>query len=116
MNIAARDETIKDMADLWEAQVQPDICPEPLQQIFAQACLPSQRSHLPVRPVLGLEHAKGLRLAGRIWLGCTTIERLPQWIHEAASRTNRNPDLEVLAEHVRHHLGHEMSRRRYANS
>ncbi|WP_298445941.1 hypothetical protein, partial [Ferrimicrobium sp.] len=36
----------------------PDKWPEPLRQIFAQACLAHVRSNPAVRPVLGLEHAK----------------------------------------------------------
>ena len=104
------------MADLWEQRIPPDQWPEPLRQIFAQACLAHVRSHLPVRPVLGIEHAKGLRLSGVFWPGCTTLERLPQWITDAASLRQRKKDLEILAEHTRQHLGHEISKRRYANS
>lgn len=114
--ISARDETIKKMADLWEQRIPPNRWPEPLRQIFAQACVPHVRSHLSVRPILGLEHAKGLRLAGLFWQGCTTLERLPEWVTEAASLRRRNSDLEILAEHTRQHLGHEISKRRYANS
>jgi hypothetical protein len=104
------------MADLWEQQVPPNQWPEPLRQIFAQACLAHVRSNLAVRPVLGLEHAKGLRLAGRMWAGCTTLERLPLWVREAASAKHRNPDLEILAEHTRQHLTREMSKRSHATS
>ena len=114
--IEDRDKTIREMADLLDEQLSPEQWTEPLRQIFAQACLPHVQSRMKVRPVLGIEHAKGLRLAGRIWLGCTTIERLPQWIHEAALPKNRDSDLEILAEHVRHHLSNEISRRRYAQS
>ena len=110
--ISDRGKTIREMADLLDEQISPEQWPEPLRQIFAQACLPHVQSRMKVRPVLGIEHAKGLRLAGRIWLGCTTIERLPQWIHEAALPKNRDSDLEILAEHVRHHLLHEVYRRR----
>ena len=112
--ISARDETINAMANLWEQRIPPDQWPEPLRQIFTQACVPNVRSHLPVRPVLGLEHAKGLRLAGVFWPGRTTLERLPKWITEAASLRRRNPELEILAEHTRQHLGHEISKRRHA--
>ena len=115
-NISDRDETLYAMADLWARQVQPDQWPEPLRQIFAQACLAYIRSRLPVRPVLGIEHAKGLRLAGKMWPGCTTLERLPQWVREAASARSRNPELEILAEHTRQHLTREMSKRRHASS
>lgn len=59
-----------------------------------------------------MEHAKGLRLAGRMWAGCTTFERLPEWLGEAAVLRNRDPNLEVLAEHIRHHLTNEMHRRK----
>ena len=104
------------MVDLWEKRIPPDQWPEPLRQIFAQACVPHVRSHLPVRPVLGIEHAKGLRLVGLFWSGRTTIERLPEWVTEAASLRHRNPDMEILAEHTRQHLSHEISRRRHANS
>jgi hypothetical protein len=114
--IADRDHTIHAMADLWDKQVPSDQWPEPLRQIFAQACLAHVRSRLAVRTVPGLEHAKGLRLAGKMWIGCTTFERLPLWIREAASVEHRNPDLEVLAEHTRHHLGREISKRRRATS
>ncbi|MCL4434863.1 MAG: hypothetical protein M1399_08935 [Actinobacteria bacterium] len=48
--------------------------------------------------------------------GCTTLERLPLWVREVASATHRNPALEILAEHIRQHLGREMSRRSYAAS
>jgi hypothetical protein len=115
-NFAARDQTIHAMADLWDEQVPPEQWPEPLRQIFAQACLARVRSRLPVRTMPGLEHAKGLRLAGRMWIGCTTFERLPLWVREAASAEHRNPDLEVLAEHTRHHLAREMSKRSHATS
>ena len=115
-NISNRDQTIHAMADLWEQQVPPDKWPEPLRQIFAQACLAHVRSNPAVRPVLGLEHAKGLRLAGRMWTGCTTLERLPLWVRKAASAKHRNPDLEILAEHTRQHLQREMSKRSYATS
>ena len=104
------------MVNLWERRVPPDHWQETLRQIFAQACVPHVRSRLPVSPVKGIEHAKGLRLAGLFWPGCTTLERLPQWIAEAASLRRRHPDLEILADHVRQHLGHEISRRRYATS
>ncbi len=114
--IADRDQTIHNMADLWEQQVPPNQWPEPLRQIFAQACLAHVRSNLAVRPVLGLEHAKGLRLAGRMWAGCTTLERLPLWVRETASAKHRNPDLEILAEHTRQHLVREMSKRSHATS
>ena len=110
--IEDRDKTIREMADLWDQKISPEQWTEPpLRQIFAQACLPHVQSRTGVRHTSGIEHDKGLRLAWHIWLGCTTIERLPQWIHEAALPKNRAPNLEILAEHVRHHLGHEISRR-----
>ncbi len=113
-NIADRDKTIREMADLWDQKISPEQWTEPLRQIFAQACLPHVQSRTGVRHTSGIEHDKGLRLAWHIWLGCTTMETLPGWILESASVANRNPELEVLAEHVRHHLSNEISRRIHA--
>jgi len=115
-DVVILDQTIHDMADLWDKRVPPDHWPEPLRQIFAQACLAHVCPRFPIRPVLGLEHAKGLRLAGAVWPGCTTLERLPQWVREAASVQRRNPDLEILAEHTRQHLTHEVRKRVYSKS
>ena len=99
------------MGDLWETGVLPDQWPSPLKQIFAQACVPYVRSRLNVRPLLGAEHTKGLLLVGTFWPGCTTLERVPDWVRELSRPGMRDSELEILADHIRHHLGNEIRRR-----
>ncbi len=75
---------------------------ERARRTLAQALLaPSVTPRGTPRPP-GREHAAGLRLAGRLWAGCTTFERLPPWVQEAAQ--HRDPELEPAAEHLRRHL------------
>jgi len=52
--VSDRDQTIHNMADLWEQQVMSDNWPKPLRRIFAHACLAHVRLSLAIRPVLGL--------------------------------------------------------------
>ena len=113
-SIAERDEVLRQMVDLWENGVSPQDWSPRLRQIFAQACWPHVRSRLPIRPVLGREHAKALLLVGVFWRGHTTLERVPQWIKDLAAPSVRDQDLEILADHVRHHLGRDISRRKIA--
>ena len=114
LSIAERDEVLNQMADLWQRGVSPQDWPPRLRQIFAQACWPNVRPRLPVRPVLGQEHAKALLLVGIFWPGHTTLERVPEWIKDLAALDVRDQDLEILADHVRNHLGREISRRKTA--
>lgn len=111
LQIRERDQVLAQMGDLWERGVSPEQWPSPLKEIFAQACVPYVRHRLRVRPLLGIEHAKGLLLTGVLWPAHTTLERVPQWIKDLSRPSVRDPDLEVLADHVRHHLGNELRRR-----
>ena len=108
-SIAERDEVLDQMVDLWENGVSPQDWPSRLRQIFAQACWPYVRPRLPIPPVLGRGHAKALLLVGVFWRGHATRERVPQWIKDLAAPSVRDQDLEILADHVRHHLGPEIS-------
>lgn len=109
-SIAQRDDILSQMIDLLDAGQHPESWPEPLCQIFAQACVPTPRSlERGLRPTPTLEHAKGLRLSGWIWPGKSTFERVPDWVTQRARA--RDPNLEVLAEHVRGHLVHILIQR-----
>ncbi|WP_298446019.1 hypothetical protein [Ferrimicrobium sp.] len=90
----------------------PQDWPSRLRQIFSQACWPSVQPRLPIRPVLSQEHAKALLLVGLFWRGHTTRERVPNWIKDLAAPSLRDQGLEILADHVRNHLGREISVRK----
>ena len=102
--ISDRDTVLNAMLDECAKGLAPEEWPEPLRQIFAQACWPHVISRTRWIPTLGVEHAKGLLLAGHFWRGATTYERLPGWVRLAAAKSRRIPDYETLAEHVRQHL------------
>jgi len=107
-SIAERDEVLNQMADLWQYGVSPQDWPTRLRQIFSQACWPNVHPRLPIRPVLGPEHAKALLLVGVFWPGHTTLERVPNWIKDLADPDVRDQELAIFADHVRHHLGREV--------
>lgn len=104
------------LVSLWRSGEDPVDWPDPYRQIFAQSCIPHVRRFPGRRPSLTREHAKGLRLAGRMWLGKTTFERLPLWVREAARPEKRDPRWERMAERTRHNLVRrvEMAARREA--
>ena len=104
------------LVSLWRSGKDPVDWPEPYRQIFAQSYIPPAR-HLPGRClIVTLEHTKGLRLAGCMWLGRTTLECLPLWVREAAHHEKRDPRWERMAERTRHNLVRrvEMAARREA--
>ena len=109
--IHKRDQALTAMIDLWQSGARPEGWPEPLIQIFAQACVPFVRLRGNYLPTPGLEHAKGLLLTGLFWPGHTTFERVPDWIIARTGPGRRDPSLETLAEHTRQHLRVSIRRR-----